>query len=159
MSRPLAYFLTWTTHGTWLHGDERLSVDREHSRRGTPMLAPDPQRSASDEGRLTHHPFTLTPAGREIVDATIRRHCEVRRWKLPALNVRSNHVHVVVSCPESFLPENVMNQFKAWCTRRLRQAGLAEGDRRIWTEHGSTRWINHSDGLVAAIDYMLNWQD
>ena len=30
-SWPLAFLLTWTTFGTWLHGDERGSMDR-HSR-------------------------------------------------------------------------------------------------------------------------------
>ncbi|MCA9109357.1 MAG: hypothetical protein KDA52_05390 [Planctomycetaceae bacterium] len=27
MSEPLAFFLTWTTYGTWLPGDERGWVD------------------------------------------------------------------------------------------------------------------------------------
>ena len=28
MSDPLAYFITFTCYGNWLHGDERGSVDR-----------------------------------------------------------------------------------------------------------------------------------
>jgi hypothetical protein len=28
MADPLAYFLTWTTYGTWLPGDERGWVER-----------------------------------------------------------------------------------------------------------------------------------
>ena len=27
MKFPLAYLITWTTYGTWLHGDDRGSFD------------------------------------------------------------------------------------------------------------------------------------
>ncbi len=29
---PLAYLITFRTYGTWLHGDERGSIDRYHNR-------------------------------------------------------------------------------------------------------------------------------
>ena len=29
---PLAYFISFRTYGTWLHGDERGSIDRFHNR-------------------------------------------------------------------------------------------------------------------------------
>ena len=35
-SVPLAYLITFRTYGTWLHGDARGSVDREHNVFGTP---------------------------------------------------------------------------------------------------------------------------
>jgi len=38
---PLAYFLTLRTYGTWLHGDERGSVDAKHNCYNTPYTAPD----------------------------------------------------------------------------------------------------------------------
>jgi hypothetical protein len=41
---PLAYFITFHTYGTWIHGDDRGSVDRHHNLYGTPMLPPDPSR-------------------------------------------------------------------------------------------------------------------
>jgi hypothetical protein len=34
---PLAYLITFPTYGTWLHGDERGSVDRDHNLPGTPV--------------------------------------------------------------------------------------------------------------------------
>lgn len=41
--QPLAYFITFRTHGTWLHGDQRGSVDR-HGRNvfGADRIALDP---------------------------------------------------------------------------------------------------------------------
>ncbi|MBY0309383.1 MAG: hypothetical protein K2Q09_11625 [Phycisphaerales bacterium] len=41
-STPLAYLLTWTCHGTWLHGDDRGSIDDFNNRFGAPVLPPSP---------------------------------------------------------------------------------------------------------------------
>jgi hypothetical protein len=37
---PLAYLITFRCHGTWLHGDERGSVDRFHNRYKSPCIEP-----------------------------------------------------------------------------------------------------------------------
>lgn len=158
MSPPLAYFLTWSTYGTRLHGDARGSVDRRHNRVDTPRLAPDPARELASMRRMRWPPLYLAVNGRAVVSSTVRRHCEIRGWRLLALNVRTNHVHVVVNCGRAVSPEKAMEQFKAWCTRRLREAGLVRPGRAVWTEHGSTRWINSEEGLLDAIDYVLNRQ-
>ena len=34
----LAYFITFRCYGTWLHGDERGSVDRFHNIYGMPFI-------------------------------------------------------------------------------------------------------------------------
>lgn len=158
MSPPLAYFLTWTCYGTWLHGDERGSVDRDHNQLGTPLLPSDPHRQTLAIKRMTCAPVTLLPEARSLVTATIESHCSIRRWGLLALNVRTNHVHVVVNCMETASPERAMGQFKAWSTRQLRHAGFASKEQKVWAEHGSTRWINHADGLEAAIRYVTEGQ-
>lgn len=133
-------------------------MDRAHAVPGTPVLTPDLDRQARDAQRMVGRRFVLDSQGRELVDSTIRQHAELRRWRLLALNVRSNHVHVVVCCTDGSLPERAMEQFKAWSTRRLREAGLLDQEQRAWTEHGSTRWINSESSLSAAIDYVLNHQ-
>src|SRR4051794_28075076 len=142
MADPLAYHITWTTYGTWLHGDERGWVESGRFE----VLPPDPRREEVARGRMAASPTRLDVARRCLVEQTIRDHCAIRRWALHTLNARSNHVHVVVSADVS--PEAVMNQLKAWCSRRLTahaaatEAGPARGRRRWWTEHGSTKWIN-----------------
>jgi len=156
---PLAYFLTWTCYGSWLHGDERGSVDREHNVAGTPYLPPDPSRRQSDTQRLKHPPVTLSDAARRVVEQAIREHCRLRGWSLLAVNVRGNHVHVVVVCPAEVPPERALGQFKAWATRRLRQARLVDARARVWTHHGSTRWINDTRSLNRAISYVREGQD
>ncbi|MGQ0761444.1 MAG: hypothetical protein ACT4OT_05435 [Acidobacteriota bacterium] len=39
---PLAYLITFRCYGTWLHGDERGSVDRKQNVYGTPKTAFNP---------------------------------------------------------------------------------------------------------------------
>jgi hypothetical protein len=34
-----------------------------------------------------------------------------------------------------------MTSFKAWSTRRLREAGLVRRDQKVWSRHGSTRYL------------------
>lgn len=149
MGRPLAYLITWTTYGTWLPGDGRGWVED-----GTPGIrAPDAARRAEARGRLSEPPVTLDEAQRTLVEATIRAHCEVRRWTLHAVNARSNHVHVAVTA-DDVPPETVMDQFKAWCSRRLNECGPRR--KHWWTRHGSTKWINDEDYLRNAINYVRN---
>ena len=161
MTAPLGYLITWTTYGTWLHGDERGWV--ESGVYG--IQPPDPQRLAIASGRMTAPAVTLGAAQRQVVEATIRQHCRVWGWELHAVNVRSNHVPVVVNADRT--PEEVMRQFKAWCSRRLTEAEgpskegkpPKDGARRWWTEHGSTKWINDEEYLENAVRYVTEGQD
>lgn len=148
--RPLAYHLTWTTYGSWLAGDPRGWV-----KGGVEGIQPpDPAIRAAMSARMAEPPVVLTEPQRELVAATIRAHIAFRHWELHALNVRTNHVHVVVTA--DMKPEEVMNQFKAWCSRRLsEQAG---GKRKWWTEHGSTKWINDEQYFAFAVRYVRDMQ-
>jgi REP element-mobilizing transposase RayT len=158
MPAPLAYFLTWTGHGTRLHGDPRGSVDRIHNRVGTPLLPDDPDRVDEAVSLLAHEPFVLNNEGRAVVEQAIRDHCGQRGWVIHALNVRTTHVHLVIDCRGSHTPEAAMAQLKSWSTRRLIAANLAERGRRLWTHHGSTRWLNTPHSLAQAIEYVLHEQ-
>lgn len=90
---PLAYFLTWTTYGTWLPGDER-----GWCKRGSRVIStPDPALHDAARSALVEEPVTLNPTQRSLVDAVIVKHCEIRQGVLHACNVRSNHIHIVVS--------------------------------------------------------------
>ncbi len=153
---PLAYFLTWTTYATWLHGDERGSVDTEHNIPKTPFLPPNPRRRDDRAQYLTAEPFTLNRHARTIVCETIERHCTIRGWRLLQLNVRTNHVHAVVAAPVK--PEVVLAQLKAWCTRKLREAELVGPSDKVWTEHGSTRYLWDEEAVLRARRYTRNRQ-
>jgi hypothetical protein len=72
---PLAYFLTWTTYGTWLPGDDRGWV-KWH------VGVQEPTRALLEFSTraIVDSAMRLGPAARELADATIMRHCEIRSW-------------------------------------------------------------------------------
>ena len=157
MADPLAYFITWTCYGTWLHGDERGSVDLDHNIPGEPLVPTSASRLQREVQLLQAAPVRLNDSARRIVTKTIEDHCRIRRWEVLGLNVRTNHVHVVVTAGDC-APERVMNDFKVWATRRLREAGLFRHEDRIWTRHGSTRYLNDPAAIEAAVNYVRERQ-
>jgi REP element-mobilizing transposase RayT len=157
---PLGYFLTWSTYGTWLPGDERGWVEY---RRGWQL--PSPMLELESAARMTEDACRLDPEQRKRVEAQIEETCEFRRWTLLAVNCRTNHVHVVVAADQD--PKTVRNQLKAWCTRKLKELEALRGcgstnsllRENWWAERGSQRYINDEDSLEAAILYVRDGQD
>ena len=95
--QPLAYFITFTTYGSWLHGEAPGSVDDVHNIPGTPFIEPNSQRRAVNRQQLTQDPYLLDANRREIVRDAIVEECKFRGWTLHALHVRTDHVHLVVT--------------------------------------------------------------
>ena len=94
---PLAYFISFRTCGTWLHGDNRGSIDRHNNRYRSPYIAPDPIWHHFNRDQLRVAPLTLGTRQRKSIQTAICETCEIRDWPLLALNVRTNHVHIVLS--------------------------------------------------------------
>ncbi len=154
--QPLAFFLTWTAYGTWLHGDARGSVDAQHNRPGTPRAPFNPVRETTRSTQLKHNPVQLGSTERGVVDRTIREVCEHRGWKLLELNVRTNHVHVIVFSTDS--PDKTMGDLKAWCTRRLREKDLLLPKQPAWAEGGSTIWLWTEEQVARKCAYVRDGQ-
>jgi hypothetical protein len=134
------YLITFRCYGTWLHGDDRGSVDRRfYNRIGTPRMQPDNERVERNAKLRKQNEFIMGPREREIVQKAIEEVCQVRVYSLFALSVRTNHAHVVVN--NSGVPERIMDSFKAYATKALRRAGLIKSDYRPWSRHGSTRYL------------------
>src|SRR5438105_1204310 len=91
MPEALAYFITWTTYGSWLPGDERGWVLA-----GKGVQAPDLLRREKASALMTEGALVLTPEQRLVVEKTVAEHCLIRSWQLHIVNCRTNHVHVVV---------------------------------------------------------------
>jgi REP element-mobilizing transposase RayT len=156
---PLAYHVVWTTYGTWLPGDGRGWI-KAHV---WGIQVPDPERERQARERMVEEPVILTAEQRAIVERTIRDHCRIREWSLHALNVRTNHVHVVVTAARD--PQDVMEQFKAWCSRKLSDhAGLTKpvakkaGRRHWFTEGGDKERIEDERYLENSIRYVTELQ-
>jgi REP element-mobilizing transposase RayT len=156
-AHPLEYFITFRTHGTWLHGDQRGSVER-HGRNvyGTPRISLDPVFSVKMDRNMVFKPVILDGRERTIVEAAIRSVCDFRRYSLIAINVRTDHAHSVVSAAVG--PNVVMNAFKANATRELRAAGLVDSNGKVRSRGGSTRYLWKPESVERAVRYTLYGQ-
>ena len=87
-SHPIGYMITIRCYGTWLHGDERGSVNRRsHNKIGTPKLRVNVNLVNSDRRSLKNSPFMLDAQCRVAVESAIREVCVVRGFGLVAINV------------------------------------------------------------------------
>jgi REP element-mobilizing transposase RayT len=153
---PLAYLISFRTCGTWLHGDKRGSVDRFHNRFGDPCLGRDDTWRRYNRAQLRRHPFFLGARERSSVEKAIRETCGIRKWRLDACNVRTNHVHTVVAANRR--AGLVLNALKANATRQLREDQLWPHLFSPWADKGSKIALWNERSVANAIDYVLNRQ-
>jgi REP element-mobilizing transposase RayT len=153
---PLAYLISFRTYGTWLHGDERGSIDRRHNLYGSPYIEANERWRKYNEQLLRAKPLILNARQRKAVDEAVRETCTIRRWALLALNVRTNHVHIVVTSNKH--PDLVLNAFKANATRRLREQRLWGSKLSPWAFKGSKRYLWNEKSVASAIDYVVYGQ-
>ena len=73
-----------------------------------------------------------------------------------AAHIRTRHVHVVVHAAAS--PERVVNDFKAYSSRKLNEAGMDDSGRKRWARHGSTLHLWREADVEAAIGYVVREQ-
>ena len=149
---PLGYLITFRSYGTWLHGDARGSVDRFHRGYGTPRLPLNSARKTYEEDLLKQRAVILDSRQRAAVESGVREPCTIRKWSLWALNVRTNHVHLVVSANRK--PEAILNALKANATRSMRDAGCWRSDQSPWTYRGSKKYLWTEKELADAIAYV-----
>lgn len=155
---PLAYLITIRTFGTWLHGDERFSVDTH----GTYNVFGAPKRQENANllrvmsKNLSGRPVILNKLQRATVRESIQEVCRNRGYIHYAISVRTNHAHTVVG--GKVKPEIIANSFKSYATRKLRDAGLIDNKIKTWSRGRSRRYLWKPNHLDAAIDYVLYCQ-
>jgi len=94
----------------------------------------------------------LGPNQRALVEEAIRETCEIRKWFLWAINVRTNHIHAVLTA--NCKPDRVLTAFKANSTRQMREKKCWKSERSPWSEGGSKRYLWTEEHLVNAIVYV-----
>jgi REP element-mobilizing transposase RayT len=154
---PLAYLITLRTYGTWLHGEEKLSVDRHgYNIYGTPKREANSKLKSFMLDELKHKPILFTEIQRENVETAIKEVCEHRNYDLKAINVRSNHLHAVVSAQVK--PKLIIDAFKSYATRKLRENQLIDKEIKVWTRGKSRRYLWKPQHVSLAIEYVLYGQ-
>jgi Transposase IS200 like len=99
-----------------------LRVEELHEFLDTPKIPPNPRLKKSDTNQLKHQPLILGPRERKIVEQAVREVCDYRDYILRAINVRTNHVHAVLTAARE--PEPILDAFKSYSTRALRKEKL-----------------------------------
>src|SRR5262249_26804305 len=155
MRYPLAWYLTWTTYGTWLHGDARGS----NSRSG--YVPPNPTIEAQERRLLTGEPVILSDTHRTVVKDAIVKECETQKWPVHAINVRTNHVRIVLSA-------NRDGKFSRAHLKAIASAAHSDhehlpiagsdGRRKWWTEKGNIVEVETENDLDAVVVYVRELQ-
>ena len=156
------WFLTWTTYGTWLPGDERGFVspkfegdtpERRNNEPGRPYEGrPDLRRIA--ENQLAGDPVRLTRAQAGVVRHQFEETASYRGWQLLAGAIMANHVHLLVGVPGDPDPSALLRDFKSYASRALNLRDRRSVKPRWWTEQGSKRKIADWDNLETVLRYV-----
>src|SRR5205823_10119187 len=93
---------------------------------------------------------------RDAIECGIRETCAIRKWELWTLNVRSNHLHCVVTA--NCNPKTVLVALKANATRAMREAGCWRSELSPWAQRGSKRYLWTEEELANAIAYVVEEQ-
>ncbi len=152
VSNHVAFHITFRCYGTWLHGDSRGSIDRFHNRYGTPDIPPNEQWKKYNERNLKRPPVNLQKQRRAVVTEAVREICDTRKWCLWTVNVRTNHVHTVVTAHCD--PELVLIALKAHATRKMREARCWDNSKTPWARGGSKKRLWTEKQLYDAIAYV-----
>ena len=155
VNKPLAYLVTFTTYGSWLHGEESGSIWKDKKKSSTVLIKGNVKLKNSETMRLKNEAVCLNFSQRECVLEAMLEVCRYRNWKAYVVCVLGNHVHAVVNADAEI--ERVMADFKSYSTRLLKRKfnGLPE---KLWTRHGSTRYLWSNESLASAIKYVKEGQ-
>jgi len=146
-------FLTFRTYGTWLPGDKRGWVARD----GRGSKSARPKLEAHCRKIMRQPPMVLSSSMRSFVDTAIRGYCLRRGWRVLALSVRSNHIHLLLLSDRPAF--KAMAQIKAAVTAALRAAGLIASDRLVFARGGSCRGCYSPIGVDRVRVYIEFGQD
>jgi len=156
INEPIGYLITFTTYGTWLHGNQAGSVLKDKKNSGTKLLDAEPKLEKTEIATLQNTPFIMNFQHRRIVLEAILEVCRYRHWNAYAVHVRTNHVHAVVSGKSPV--ERIMNDFKIYGTKALKKDASPPLPGKLWTRHGSTRYLWNQQELPDAVCYVRDRQ-
>jgi REP element-mobilizing transposase RayT len=160
------WFLTWTTYGTWLPGDDRgfVSNVREgagpevrHREPGQPFDRDLPALAADARLRLRGDPIRLSASHATQLSEQLHETAGFRGWTLIALAIMDNHVHMVVGVDGDPEPSALLRDFKSYGSRRLNREFGNPASGTWWTEGGSTRIVKGD--LFAVLKYVGDQTD
>ena len=159
------WFLTWTTYGTWLPGDERGFVGRvvddsgqmrDHNQVGTQPAVPNRNLLRVAKQKLKSPPIILNLPQAEALFEQIQETAKFRGWLLIAVGVMKTHLHVVVGVVGDPDPERVLRDFKAYGSGCLNRRWKKPASDTWWTTSGSKRKLEDDRDVETVVHYIRN---
>ena len=149
-SDPYAYFITFTTRGSRLHGCVKGSVNRKGE-----YIGINSNWEGFDKSEMKNPPIVLSTNQRQIVHDALKSHCEKNRLILHIVAVQSNHVHILISA-NNYTLDYVATALKAAATNALHKSGEFEKSVKIWTRKASKRYVFNDEEYLNVYDYIRN---
>lgn len=150
-----AWHITFGTYATRLHGDPRLTVDRDHNQRHGPFVEPSPARQSIATAILSHAPVRLTRPQRVFVEHTIPSVCIRGGWRYDTCACPSDHAHTLLRADDRIHGKRIRHWLKWWLSESLnKEFGLQPGDGAWWAEGGSTKVVHDDDYLRTVTAYI-----
>lgn len=168
-ARPIAdrldryWFLTWTTYGTWLPGDERGFVSNVDLGDGTIIrvnqVGVEPLRNLPNLKRvaasqLNGKPVFLHEQQAHHLMNQFFETARFRQWGLQGVAIMRNPVHIVVGVPGNPEPEVLLRDFKSYGSRCLNRQFEIPKSGTWWTESGSRRKLKDDRAIATAVAYV-----
>lgn len=159
------WFLTSTTYGSWLPGDERGFVSHFPQEDGqfeihnvidTPYDRDVPEWQNACERRLTSPPVYLDQLQAEAVLEQFQETASHRQWKLYIASIMRNHFHVLIGASATVHASHILRDLKAYSSRRLNQHWTKPASGTWWTESGSRRPLSNERACYDVYEYILN---
>ena len=147
-SKPIAYFITFTVRGSWLHGKSQGS----YSRNGQ-FIGSNPALEHFERSEMAVSPANMTLNQRVIVRLAILEYCRKRNWIIYAFTVQPTHVHIALSASDT-PKDRVARSLKSAATFKLRKAGEIGQDEKPWTRNASERLVFDEEGLREIVEYI-----
>lgn len=157
------WLLTWTTYGTRLPGDPRGTIGVLHSQVGTQIdrnRPGDPEIESS--AALQRYGASIMKGDPVFLNQEQARvlltqfHCTsgYRQWRLLAVAIMKNHIHLGVNVHGDPEPESIMRDFKSYGSRALNLQWGKPKSETWWTESGSSRKLDSESSVLGSVRYM-----
>ena len=79
-----------------------------------------------------------------------------RKWRLLAVAIVSNHIHIVVNVHGDPEPDTILRDFKAYGSRKLNGSFRRPESGTWWTDSGSKRKLDTEKSVEHAVAYTMN---
>ena len=158
------WLLTWTTYGTWLPGDDRgfvsnfddgVGKSRRLNQVGSESASSQRGIQVKSRRMMLGDPIYLKqPLAVPLLDQ-FKETADHRGWKLHAVAIMANHIHLLVTVHDNPEPYEILRDFKSYGSRALNKLVGKPTSGTWWTENGSTRKKSTLEAIEAAIEYIL----